>query len=819
MPFVLDRRTDDSLALFIDGDLQFDSRDERIYHESFVLPALALAEKCGKSLRVLVLGGGDGLCLREVLKSAKVSHCDLVDYDHLIVEMARSELAELNSHSLDDSRVNVVIDDAWQFVSDAIGTGIKYDLILCDLTVPKTIDSAWIHSVDFYQLLHGILGEYGVLAANACSPSKFSRAYFSIYNCLRTAGFDHVKPFHVPLPSFAAQGYGDDWGFFLAPKREISIAEMSELHLASPRFQLRSNSLLKLFDFADEIVSVRTKARPFHRGNGILTYYLSNPTIPSATLCDRWSSQWSSLNFAVDTCALPEPELAPFVLPPDIQEMFAQEFVSEEKLLSEILALMPSLNPGQTKEMVQVFLEDPIRFLRGIDLKSLIHELLLRASELPARLVAELKELQLHVSELVLDHTRLLAMGMRVVTVLTLVVVLGNLIYPDAVYGKGHSEGFGAISGDHYGLSRPLHTGYDSPYSSPEFATNGGFRSSSYMKSSAMDESGSVFPMRRYVYYPRSYYYGRSYYQHHASHEKASETPGVYRLTPESDVLTDGSVVIHLTDGAYLLLGKDVNTVVESANGEPILQLAVEPAQLWRVQTELQRQALGIKQTSEAKRRWIKWMDWLEFVPWRVDDLKELDNLEDMEKRLQKASIEMGTPEVQAPALPLPPVALAREIFAGVWMDPDGKKLIIKEPAKRTVYMNATHWSAFSDMSGKRSEPYPVAFKKVICDYLENEVKNSNSEQIALQKRLESANIELRYLEQDLHEYNSLSVDTKPYENVEYGSLRLPLSEALLRTHADITRAEQAIQSLTQQLTDFPHEQLLAKKMLEEFKK
>src|SRR5918911_5784066 len=103
MTILLDQRDDGSLALFIDGDLQFDSRDERIYHEALALPALALATRRSSGpLRALICGGGDGLCARELLKSSQLAALDLVDYDPVMLALARADLQSLNDGSLFD---------------------------------------------------------------------------------------------------------------------------------------------------------------------------------------------------------------------------------------------------------------------------------------------------------------------------------------------------------------------------------------------------------------------------------------------------------------------------------------------------------------------------------------------------------------------------------------------------------------------------------------------------------------------------------------------------------------------------------------------
>src|ERR1700733_7578252 len=117
----LERTDSGSFALFINGDLQFDSSDERIYHEALALPALALSARRSQSpLKVLIIGGGDGLIAREMFKSSRVASLDLVDYDPEILEFARTELCALNAGSLTDARINIHVQDAWGFVDQAL---------------------------------------------------------------------------------------------------------------------------------------------------------------------------------------------------------------------------------------------------------------------------------------------------------------------------------------------------------------------------------------------------------------------------------------------------------------------------------------------------------------------------------------------------------------------------------------------------------------------------------------------------------------------------------------------------------------------------
>ncbi|GAB4208620.1 MAG: hypothetical protein OHK0022_38420 [Roseiflexaceae bacterium] len=219
MTILLDPRDDGSLALFIDGDLQFDSRDEAIYHEALALPALALVARRHRGpLRALICGGGDGLVARELLKEPRLQQIDLVDYDPTMLELARSELAPFNASSLDNLRVHVTTGDAWRFVERAMQKRRHYELIVVDLTVPQDHNGARFHTVDWYRRLRSLLGTGGILAVNASSPSGLPESYWSIYNAMRAAALP-ARPLRMALPSFTAQGYGDDWGFVLASPR------------------------------------------------------------------------------------------------------------------------------------------------------------------------------------------------------------------------------------------------------------------------------------------------------------------------------------------------------------------------------------------------------------------------------------------------------------------------------------------------------------------------------------------------------------------------------------------------------------------------
>ncbi len=443
----IERNPDGSVALFIRDDLQFDSTDERVYHESLTLPALALTEKRQQGeLRTLIIGGGDGLVARELLKSSRVTSVDLVDYDPEIVAFAKTDFAEINQGSLFDSRVTLHIMDAWDFVESAVKNNAHYDLIVSDLTVPADAQSTQFHSVEWYSKLAQLLSEQGSLAVNAVSPQATPEAFWSVFNSM-VKGQLQAYPYHVTLPSFKAQGYGDDWGFFLASKQSLRYRELDDLQLAEPRYYLQNCAeIIRLFEFPQELFAYQETSLPALVGSTILLHYFLNTKGLTATSGEIRNS----LALEPWALAIPEADDGKSILPPELSAVLAksissgvQEQGNDEKtaqmFLYGVLDLMPSLNREHTQEIIEDFLSEPESFLQALDLPGLVTRLLQRASELPARLVEELELLQDKLRDWAGDSMSLLNLTERVVTIIILVIVVGNLLYPDAVYGKGEA--------------------------------------------------------------------------------------------------------------------------------------------------------------------------------------------------------------------------------------------------------------------------------------------------------------------------------------------------------------------------------------------
>lgn len=203
----------DDLRLFIDGHLQFSQNDEHRYHEALVHPALSLGPE---PRSVLVLGGGDGLAAREILKHPTVERIDLVDIDPAMTALGTdfAPLRRLNQDSLADPRVTLINQDAFIFARE---TDQRYDHVIIDFPDPHNAAVAKLYSVEFYALVRGRMTEDGVLVTQSSSPYFARRAYWGVAATLEAA-FESIDSYQIAIPSFGV------WGFHLATSE--SLGEM-----------------------------------------------------------------------------------------------------------------------------------------------------------------------------------------------------------------------------------------------------------------------------------------------------------------------------------------------------------------------------------------------------------------------------------------------------------------------------------------------------------------------------------------------------------------------------------------------------------------
>jgi spermidine synthase len=190
--------------LFLNGNLQFSSTDEYRYHEALVHPAMLLSNN---PRRVLVLGGGDGLALREILKYPSVERITLVDLDPDMTHLSSRFplLADLNRHSFDNPRVQVINEDAFIWLERT--TDEPYEAAIVDFPDPNTFALGKLYTTRFYRLLRNRLTANAGVSVQATSPMFARNSYWCIMRTLEAAGFV-VKPYYTAVPSFGLWGFG-----------------------------------------------------------------------------------------------------------------------------------------------------------------------------------------------------------------------------------------------------------------------------------------------------------------------------------------------------------------------------------------------------------------------------------------------------------------------------------------------------------------------------------------------------------------------------------------------------------------------------------
>ncbi len=218
--------------LFLNGNLQFSSADEYRYHEALVHPALSLA---APAAHVLVLGGGDGLALREILRYPSVIDVTLVDLDRKMTSLSSTfpPLAELNRHSFSNPRVHVVNKDAMMWLGEQ---KLRFDAVIVDFPDPNNFALGKLYTTHFYRLLREHLTPDATVAVQCTSPLFARRSYWCIIRTMEAAGFV-VRPYQTTVPSFGV------WGFALAQLHPF--AAPSRLRL--PMRYLDAPTLASLF--------------------------------------------------------------------------------------------------------------------------------------------------------------------------------------------------------------------------------------------------------------------------------------------------------------------------------------------------------------------------------------------------------------------------------------------------------------------------------------------------------------------------------------------------------------------------------------------
>ncbi len=229
-------------ALFLNGNLQFNSFDEYRYHEALVHPAMSAVEKDPE--RVLVLGGGDGLAVREILKYNSVKHITLVDLDPEMTSLASNSelLVELNKNALHDKRVEVINADAFVWLGNSDTK--PFDVVIIDFPDPNNFALGKLYSTLFYRLLKAKLTPEATVAIQSTSPLYARKSFWCIVETIESTGFE-VRPYQTTVPSFGI------WGYVLARQKPFGIPghvrEGTELKF------LTSDTMASMFEMSSDI--------------------------------------------------------------------------------------------------------------------------------------------------------------------------------------------------------------------------------------------------------------------------------------------------------------------------------------------------------------------------------------------------------------------------------------------------------------------------------------------------------------------------------------------------------------------------------------
>lgn len=234
----------DDLRLYLNSNLQFSSRDEYRYHEALVHPGLA---RMSTAKDVLVMGGGDGLALREILRYPAVERVTLVDLDPAVTALFRnnSMLRELNADSLHSAKLTVVNEDAFAWLARAPG---PYDFVVADFPDPSNYSLGKLYTTTFFQRLRAVLRPSGAFVAQCTSPWVARQSFWCVDRTLRAVGFQTI-PYHCYVPSFG------EWGFILASTNSLG----DEWHFPTGLRFLNDSSLPDLFRFPPDMSRVDTE--------------------------------------------------------------------------------------------------------------------------------------------------------------------------------------------------------------------------------------------------------------------------------------------------------------------------------------------------------------------------------------------------------------------------------------------------------------------------------------------------------------------------------------------------------------------------------
>ncbi len=247
--------------LFLNGNLQFAERDEYRYHEALVHPAMAAF---GAPRRVAVLGGGDGMAVREILKYPSVESVTLVELDPNMTGLFAKDTAmvRLNAGSLSSPKLHIVNTDAFQWLQSSGQDGTDmFDVIVVDFPDPTNFSIGKLYTSSFYALLAQRLSASGYAVIQTTSPLVARQSFWTVATTIESVGL-HATPYHANVPSFG------EWGYIIASHRpwHMPRALPAGLRFLSPQ------TLPLLFDFPNDMVRVPAEVNRLSNQVLVTTY-------------------------------------------------------------------------------------------------------------------------------------------------------------------------------------------------------------------------------------------------------------------------------------------------------------------------------------------------------------------------------------------------------------------------------------------------------------------------------------------------------------------------------------------------------------------
>lgn len=243
--------------LYLNGNLQFSSDDEYRYHEALVHPLMSSHSKLDE---ILVLGGGDGLAVREILKYPQVKNITLVDLDPAMTELFTSHdyLTKLNNNALTSEKVTVLNKDAFIWLRNE--NKKKYDLVIIDFPDPSNFSLGKLYSRSFFREIKHILKSDGKMVIQSTSPFYARKSFWCVGATIEDIGLK-ISPYHLYVPSFG------EWGFIIAGKNDYQAPQS----LIEDLKFLTMDTLRNMFVFPTDMSRIKTEVNRLN--NQVLVRY------------------------------------------------------------------------------------------------------------------------------------------------------------------------------------------------------------------------------------------------------------------------------------------------------------------------------------------------------------------------------------------------------------------------------------------------------------------------------------------------------------------------------------------------------------------